>query len=172
MEKEFYITYFFNPADYGSTGRRIVDGISFREVIKEFERDFHQVYPSCYALNLYANPKTMDLLTKSCDAAPFLVYGMELTQGQSFDADKDPFINHEMDKNSNYIYVYGIDSAFMTEYDESGYPILDEDSEIYPLTLLVDDTMQDGSIRLSTPTINGDGEETENVIIFPKFEYV
>ena len=171
MGKEFYITYYFNPADYDSTGRRIVDGNSFREVIKEFERDFHQVYPSGYALNLYANPITMDLLAKSCDAAPFLIYGMELTQGQSFDADKDPFINHEMDKKSKYIYVYGIDSAFMTEYDESGYPILDEDSEIYPLTLLVDDTMQDGSIRLSTPTMNGDGEETENVIIVPKFEY-
>ena len=171
MGKEFYITYYFNPADYDSTGRRIVDGNSFREVIKEFERDFHQVYPSCYALNLYANPITKDLLAKSCDAAPFLIYGMELTQGQSFDADKDPFIHHEMDKKSKYIYVYGIDSAFITEYDESGYPILDEDSEIYPLTLLVDDTMQDGSIRLSNPTMYGDGEETENVINVPKFEY-
>ena len=86
-------------------------------------------------------------------------------------ADKDPFINHEMDNNSNYVYVYGIDSAYMTEYDESGYPILDENSEIYPLTLLVDDTIQDGSIRLSSPTSDDDGEEPEIVIYVPELEY-
>ena len=171
MEKEFCITYIFNPADYDSIGRRSNDGMSFRDVIKEFERDFHQMHPSYYALNLYANTRTMDLLAKSCKAAPFLIYGMDLTQGHSFDADKDPFINHEMDNNSNYVYVYGIDSAYMTEYDESGYPILDENSEIYPLTLLVDDTMQDGSIRLSSPTSDDDGEEPEIVIYVPELAY-
>ena len=59
----------------------------------------------------------------------------------------------------------------MTEFDEHGYPVLDEDNEILPLTLLVDDTMRDGELRLSVPTLD-DGNEAENVPIdVPHFEY-
>ena len=64
-----------------------------------------------------------------------MIYGMDLTQGESFDAKMDPFINHEMEIHSPYICVYGIDSAFMTEFDENGYPIVDEDKDIYPLII-------------------------------------
>ena len=171
MEKELYKTYYFDPADYDERGRRKSDGKSFRDVIKEFEFDFHDTYSTEYALNLYANSRTMALLAKSNDAAPFLVYGMDLTQGKSFDAVQDPYVNHEMEKYSPNIYVYGIDSAFMTEFDEYGYPVLDEDSDIYPLTLLVDNTMRDDEVRLAVPTMD-DGDETEDVIIdVPKFEY-
>ena len=171
MEKEISETYSFRPLDFDEKGRRIVDGLSFRDVVKEYERDFHYRHSTEYALNLYANSQTMDLLARSNDAASFLLYGMDLTQGKSFDAIQDPFINHEMDKHSEKIYVYGIDSAFMTEYDEYGYPILNEDSDIYPLTLLVDNTMRDGELRLAVPTLD-DGDETENVTIdVPQFEY-
>ena len=80
-------------------------------------------------------------------------------------------INHEMDRHSKYIYVYGIDSAFMTELDENGYPILDEDDDIYPLTLLIDDGMNDNTIRLAVPT-SGDSEDMQPVTIgSPKFVY-
>ena len=171
MEKELYKTYYFDPTDYNNDGRRKNDGKSFRDVVKEFEYDFHDTYTTEYALNLYANSLTMALLAKSNNAAPFLMYGMDLTQGKSFDAVQDPFVNHEMEKYSPNIYVYGIDSAFMTEFDEYGYPILDENSDIYPLTLLVDDTMRDNEVRLAVPTMD-DGDETEDVIIdVPKFEY-
>lgn len=171
MEKELYKIYHFNPANYDNNGRRKSDGKTFRDVIKEFEYDFHDTYSTEYALNLYANSLTMALLAKSNDAAPFLVYGMDLTQGNSFDATQDPFVNHEMEKYSQNIYVYGIDSAFMIEFDEYGYPILDEDSDIFPLTLLVDNTMRDNEVRLAVPTVD-DGDETENVTIdVPKFEY-
>ena len=171
MEKELYKTYYFVPADYDNRGRRKSDGKTFRDVVKEFEYDFHDTYSTEYALNLYANSLTMALLAKSNDAAPFLVYGMDLTQGKSFDAIQDPFVNHEMEKYSPNIYVYGIDSAFMTEFDEYGYPVLDEDSDIFPLTLLVDNTMRDNEVRLAVPT-KDDGDETEDVIIdVPKFEY-
>ena len=171
MEKELYKTYYFDSADYDKRGRRKSDGKSFRDVIKEFEYDFHDTYSTEYALNLYANSRTMALLAKSNDAAPFLMYGMDLTQGKSFDAVQDPFVNHEMEKYSPNIYVYGIDSAFMTEFDEYGYPILDENSDIYPLTLLVDDTMRDNEVRLAVPTMD-DGDETEDVTInVPQFEY-
>ena len=96
---------------------------------------------------------------------------MDLTQGRSFDAEKDPHINHQMDMHSNYIYVYGIDSAFMTKYDEYGYPIIDENSDIYPLTLLVDDNMGEGSIRLAVPTLDDDDELEPVTIDVPQFEY-
>lgn len=171
MEKELYKIYHFNPADYDSSGRRKSDGKSFRDVVKEFEFDFHDTYSAEFALNLYANSMTMALLAKSNNAAPFLIYGMDLTQGKSFDAIQDPFVNHEIEKYSQNIYVYGIDSAFMTEFDEYGYPILDEDSDIFPLTLLVDSTMRNNEVRLAVPTMD-DGDETEDVIIdVPKFEY-
>ena len=171
IEKEITETYYFTSSDFNEKGRRFDDGMTFRDVVKDFERDFHERHSTEYALNLYANSQTMDLLARSNDAAPFLLYGMDLTQGESFDAVQDPFINHEMDKHSEKIYVYGIDSAFMTEFDEYGYPILNEDSDIYPLTLLVDNTMRDGDLRLAVPTLD-DGDETENVTIdVPQFEY-
>jgi hypothetical protein len=48
---------------------------------------------------------------------------------------------------------------------------LGEDSDIFPLTLLVDNTMRDNEVRLAVPTMD-DGDETEDVIIdVPKFEY-
>ena len=171
MEKELYKIYYFDPADYDNRGRRKSDGKTFRDVVKEFEYDFHDTYSTEYALNLYANSLTMALLAKSNDAAPFLIYGMDLTQGKSFDAVQDPFVNHEMEKYSPNIYVYGIDSAFMTEFDEYGYPVLDENSDIYPLTLLVDNTMRDSEVRLAVPTMD-DGDETVDVMIdVPQFEY-
>ncbi len=171
MEREISITYTFNPADYDARGRKRNSGTTFRDAVKKFERDFHQVHPSDYALNLYANSHTMSLLARSCYAAPHLLYGMDLPHGRSFDPEQDPYINHEMDRHSRHIYVYGIDSAFMTEFAENGYPILDEDSDIYPLTLLVDDTMRDDAVRLAAPTLD-DGNSVEDVNInLPIFEY-
>lgn len=171
MEKEISETYYFKPTDFNEKGRRISDGVTFRDVVKEYERDFHERHSTEYALNLYANSHTMALLAKSNDAAPFLMYGMDLTQGTSFDAERDPYINHEMDKHSKRIYVYGIDSAFITEFDEFGYPVINEDSDIYPLTLLIDNTMRDNEVRLATPTLD-DGDESVNVTIdVPQFEY-
>ena len=171
MEKEIIETYYYKPSDFSYDGRRISDGKTFRDFIKEFERDFHLRHSTEYALNLYANTHTMMLLARSCNAEPFLVYGMDLTQGRVFDAEKDPFINHQMDIHSKNVFVYGIDSAYMEDYDENGYYLLDDNSDIYPLTLLVDDKMPDNTIKLSVPTTD-DGSETElNTIDVPKFEY-
>ena len=86
IEKEISETYYYNPADFDGNGRRLDDGMTFRDLVKNYEHDFHDKHSSEYAFNLYANSKTMNLLAKSCNAAPFLVYGMDLTQGRSFDA--------------------------------------------------------------------------------------
>ena len=170
MEQEISEDYYYNPDDYNEKGRRKSDGMTFRDVVKGFERDFHDIHTADYAMNLYGNSFTMRLLAKSCDAASFLVYGMDLTQGESFDAKMDPYINHEMNQSCPYIFVYGIDSAFMTVFDEYGYPIVDEDKDIYPLTLLVDSTMRDGVVRLAVPTMDGDNEESV-IVDVPKFEF-
>ena len=170
MEREIRETYFFNPEDFNENGRRKSDGVTFRNLIKDYERDFHNRHTTEYALNLYGNSQTMRLLEKSCDAAPFVMYGMDLTQGESFDAEKDPYINHQMESHSRYIYVYGIDSAFMTEFDENDYPIINEDSDIFPLTLLIDSSMRNGEVRLAVPTTD-DGDKDTLTIDIPKFEY-
>lgn len=170
LEKEISEVYRFNPSSFDEKGRN-KDGVSFRDVVKDFERDFHARHSAEYALNLYGNSRTMILLAKSCDAAPFLMYGMDLTQGRAFDPEKDPYINHEMDKHSQFIYVYGIDSAFMTEYDEYNYPIIDEEKGIYPLTLLIDDAMRDGEVRLAVPTFDDDDECEDVIVDVPKFEF-
>ena len=171
IEKEISETYYFSPANYNERGRRKTDDMTFRDVIKEFERDFHKCHTTEYALNLYANSQTMNLLARSCDAAPFLTYGMDLTQGMAFDAEKDPYANHQMEKYSGSIFVYGIDSTFMT-FDKCGYPIIDEDSDIYPLTLLIDDTMRNGTIRLAVPTLDdSDDEMTPITVDTPKYVY-
>ena len=172
MEKEISETYYFIPTDFDNNGKRLDDGTSFRDVIKGYEREFHEAHSAVYALNLYANSRTMSLLAKSNNAAPFLIYGLELTQGRIFDTEKDPEINREIEKHSDYIYVYGIDSAFMTMFDKFGFPILDEEHGIYPLTLLVDDKMTDGLVRLSVPTMDDDDDELDPITVdMPKYEY-
>ena len=171
MEKEISETYPFNPKDFNEMGRKISDGVTFRDLVKEFERDFHRRHSTEYALNLYCNSRTMRLLERSCDAAPFMTYGMELTQGDAFDAGQDPFINHNMDQESKHIYVYGIDSAFMNDFDEYGIPILNEDGDIFPLTLLVDNSMKDNSIRLAVPTVDDNLEDEIIPVDIPQFEF-
>ena len=171
MEREIIETYHFNPSDFDERGHRYKDGLSFRELVCGFERDFHSTHSSEYALNFYGNSNTMLLLQRSCNAAPFMMYGMDLTQGNSFDAEQDPYINHEMDKHSKNIYVYGIDSAFMTEYDEHGYPIFGEESDIYPLTLLIDNSLRDGEVRLAVPTLDDGDDEVIVPVDVPQFEY-
>lgn len=171
MEFEISETYHFNPSEYDEHGRNRKDGVKFRDLVKEFEVDFHKLHSADYALNLYANSNTMRLLSKSCNAAPFLIYGMELTQGGSFDTTLDPAFNHQMESYGKSIYVYGIDSVFMTDFDENGYPKFDKEESIYPLTLLVDNEMKDGEVRLSTPSLDGDDEVIETVNV-PQLELV
>lgn len=168
MEQEIIETYTFNPEDYNH-GLRIKDGKAFRDVVKGFEYDFHHRHSCEYALNLYANSATMRLLAVSNGADSFLSYGMDLTHGKVFDAVQDPFVNHEIEHYSRNVIVYGIDSAYMEKQD--GNVAIDEEKGIFPLTLLIDDSMRDGTLRLAVPTADDDGEDENIVIVSPKFEY-
>ena len=173
MEKEICETYRFVPSDYDELGRRKDDGKTFRDVVKDFERDFHDRHSTEYALNLYANSSTMRLLAKSNGAEPFMIYGMDLCHVTVFNPKDDPDFNFQIDLFSEFTTVYAIDSAFMTDFNENGYPVFDDDSEVYPLTLLIDEKMRDGETRLTTPTTDDDDEEPETIINdVPKKEYV
>lgn len=187
MTEEVSISYNFNLADFSENGRRLDDGKTFRDVVKDFERAFHEsmvmnlkkalsavesldcsfdYVPSAeYASCMYANRQTMNLLAKSNIAEPFMTYGMELYHGSVFEPAKDSVLNKDYDKLSETVLVYGIDSAFLTEFDEYDYPVIDVDSGIYPLTLLLDNTMNDGEIRLATPLVGFD-EEYESFMIY------
>lgn len=61
MAEEISKTYYFDSADYDNRDRRKTDGKTFRDVVKEFEFDFHDTYTTEYAQNLYSNSQTMDL---------------------------------------------------------------------------------------------------------------
>ena len=99
----------------------------------------------------------------------FLSYGMDLTQGHTFDAEQDPTINHAMEAYSRNVTVYGIDSAYMETPD--GNITIDEKAGIFPLTLLIDDSMREGTLRLTTPTWDDEEEEYNVTIDLPNFEY-
>jgi hypothetical protein len=171
MEHEVYEIYTFMANRYNERGRHIESGLSFREWIKECERDFHEQHLSMYALNFYGNSATMRLLQRSCDANSCLLYGMDLYHGNCFDPVCDPNINQKIDKNSQYITVYGIDSAFMP-INDIGVREIDEDKGIWPLTLLIDNDMRDGEIRLSCPDNDDDEGDEAKVPVTPKYVYV
>lgn len=153
-------TYRYNPTDYNQRGLRKSDLKSFRDVVKDMEEDFHALHPSDYAWNLYGNSKVMRLLEKACGANSKFSYGMELTKGRQFHPIFDPRANFQMGLFSELITVYGIDSAYMTKKNEYGYPIINEEKGIFPLTLLIDDDMEDGVVRLAKPIFD-DGDDDE-----------
>ena len=137
-------TYHFSPQDFDSKGKRTSDGASFRDVLKGFEYDFHERHSNYYALYLFANSRTMLLLSHSCNARKNMIYGMELIDGE-FDPNTNHFIEEASDGKN--IVVYGIDSAFM-QLDENGVPKIDAQKGIYPLTLLVDNRLKDNVLHL------------------------
>lgn len=150
-------TYHFSPYDFDSNGKRVSDGESFREILKEFEQDFHFRHSNHYALYLFANHGTMSLLSRSCNARENMIYGMEL-----IDSEFDPITNHFIEEASTKknIVVYGIDSAFMV-LDKNGIPVIDENKRIFPLTLLIDNELKDGILHLKY--IDDDDQDDEFV---------
>jgi len=154
-------TYYFSPYDFDINGKRVSDGVPFREILKEFEYDFHSRHSNHYALYLFANSGTMLLLSHSCNARENLIYGMEL-----IDDEFDPTTNHLIEEASTKknIVVYGIDSAFLP-LDKNGIPKIDEEKKIYPLTLLVDNKSKDGVLQLKY--LDDDDKEDEDFVTEP-----
>jgi hypothetical protein len=140
-------TYYFMSKDFDANGKKQPCGTSFREVIKGFERDFHERHPSHYALFLFANELTMQLLERSCNADEDIRYGMDLINGHF-----DPATNYKIENHSRYKTVYMIDSAYS---EEEGLFW----KGAYPLTLLIDDSLRSGVLLLKYLDDDDDEEE-------------
>lgn len=153
-------TYHFSPYDFDINGKRESDGKPFREILKEFEHDFHSRHSNHYALYLFANHGTMLLLSRSCNAKENMIYGMEL-----IDSEFDPMTNHFIEEASTKknIVVYGIDSAFMT-FDKDGNSEIDKEKMIFPLTLLIDNKLRDGVLHLK---YLDDDDRDDDLVIEP-----
>lgn len=153
--------YNFSPFDFDGNGKRVSDGIPFRDVLKEFEFDFHDCHLNYYALYMFANQSTMLLLSRSCNARKNLIYGMDLVESEF-----DPTTNFCIEEASSmeYVIVYGIDSAFML-CDDQGIARIDEDKKLYPLTLLVDENMRDGVLYLKY--LDDDRENDDDYVTEP-----
>jgi hypothetical protein len=145
-------TYRFLSEDFDITGRNCNNGNTFRNLVKDFERDFHKCHPSHYATFLFANHQTMLLLQHSCDADNNMSYGMDLIDGNF-----DPATNWEIETHSKYKTVYGIDSA----YSQEAYSKEDDafKNGAYPLTLLIDDKLHDGVVVLKYLDDDDDADE-------------
>ncbi|MDR1582862.1 MAG: hypothetical protein LBS55_06320 [Prevotellaceae bacterium] len=139
--------YYFLPYEFDGNGRKHVDGTPFREIVKNFERDFRRRHPSHFASFFFSNSRTMLLLRYSCDADENTIYGMDLIEG-----DFDPETNYNIEKDGKYKVVYGIDSA---------YSQIDEDA--YPLTLLIDDKLPDGMVVLKYL----DDNQNDDIVLTP-----
>ena len=150
-------TYYFSPCDFDRNGKKLSNGTPFKEILKEFEHDFHSRHSNYYALYLFANHSTMLLLSRSCNAKKNLIYGMEQIEDEF-----DPNTNHHIEKASNKknIIVYGIDSAFMP-LDENGIPRIVEEKMIFPLTLLIDNNIRDGVLHLKY--LDDEDSDEENI---------
>ena len=119
-------TYRFSPQEFDINGKRILDGVPFKEIRNEFEYDFHTRHSNYYATFLLANSQTMLLLSRSCNAKENMIYGMDLIEDNF-----DPNANHHIEEASNKknIVVYGIDSVFMLS-DKNGIPRIDEKNDL------------------------------------------
>ncbi|GHV66033.1 hypothetical protein FACS1894199_08480 [Bacteroidia bacterium] len=148
-------TYYFVPEDFDTKGRNR-EGKKFRDIVKDFEHDFHRCHPLHYATFLFANNVSMRILQHSCDAASHLAYGMDLIDGEF-----DPERNFKIGAYSEYITVYGIESAF------SQVAYMEKEGEYkdgaYPLTLVIDDKLGGGVIELKNIDDNDDDLEEVNV---------
>ena len=154
-------TYHFSPRDFDINGKRISDSVSFRNILKEFEYDFHERHPDYYALYLFANSRTMLILSHSCNAKENMIYGMEIINDEF-----DPNTNHFIEEASNKknIIVYGIDSVFMSP-DKNGMPKIDEEKMIFPLTLLIDNKIKDDTLHLKY--LDDDDRNDEDLVDEP-----
>jgi hypothetical protein len=120
--------YRYQRTKYTTEGIHTEDGSFFLETIKEWERDFHNKYPYCYADYLFANNSTMFLLNRRFDLSETETCGMDLIDGQI-----DLSTNLEIGKYSAVETTYAIGSAH---------------NEDEPLMLVIDDKLPDSVVIL------------------------
>jgi len=120
--------YKFNQSNFNENGFNTKNGSFFLEIIREWERDFHDRFSPFFSNCLFANASTMALLKNCLITEPDNDLGMELINGE-INLD----INLELGKHSKRETIYALGS------------LNDEDE---PLFFVRDDDMVDGMLIL------------------------
>lgn len=128
MFKQEY--YSFNNGDFDHQGFHRKTDQWFMDLIGEFEADFHNKFPTCYANHLFANHNTMTLINKAMDLADNESSGMDMIEGE---VDLDT--NLAMEEFSEESTIYAIGSKI-------------EENEDEPILLIFNNKLSDGLILL------------------------
>jgi len=139
----FFLEYYnFNKNKFSKDGFHIDTEQWFMDLIGEFEVDFHNKFPSCYANHLFANDSTMKILDKAMQLDDDESCGMELIDGE-IDLDT----NLKIENYSDIQTTYAIGSKIPENEDE-------------PLLLITNEKVSDGVIILKYIS-EEDTEETK-----------
>jgi hypothetical protein len=122
--------YKFKNNQFKKTGFHSVTGQWFLDLIAEFETEFHNKFPHCYANHLFANNSTMNIVNKAFNMNDDESCGMELIDGEV-----DIDTNLEIEKFSSTKTVYAIGSKITENEDE-------------PIFLVTNDGISDGIVLL------------------------
>lgn len=131
--------YKFSKWNFDENGTNTKDGTFFLEVVRGWERDFHELYSPFFSNCLVGNVSTMFLIKNCFILEPNEDYGMELINGK-IDLEKNLTIENYSKRQT----VYAIGSWF--DLDE-------------PMFLVRDDDMVDGMVILKYVTDADDEDE-------------
>ena len=146
IEIMFYQEYYsFKKNDYDHQGFHVETEQWFMDLIGEFEQDFHNKFPTCYANHLFANHSTMNLINQAMNLADNENSGMDLIDGE---VDLDA--NLAMEEFSDEKTVYAIGSKI-------------EENEDEPIFLVIDDKLSNGLVLLKYID-DDESEETEKTL--------
>lgn len=134
--------YKFKKEDFDKQGFHTKTEQWFMDLIGEFEQDFHERFPTCYANHLFANHATMELINRAMNLDDDESSGMDLIDGE---VDLD--VNLEMEEYSDTSTIYALGSKI-------------EENEDEPIFLVINSKLSDGLILLKyLDDDDGDGME-------------
>lgn len=114
--------YKYQPKDFDDSGFHHITEQWFMDLITEFEKDFHEKHPHCYANYLFSDNSTMMLINKAMDLEPNESSGMDLIDGEI-----DMEANFEIESYSNIRTVYAIGSKLEMNEDEPIFLVISEE---------------------------------------------
>lgn len=138
--------YKFKKNEFDENGVHIKTQKWFMDLIKEFEEDFHNRFPHCFANHLFASSSTMLLINKAMNLDFNESCGMDLIDGEV-----DMEVNMEIENHSEMTTVYAIGSKL-------------EENEEEPIFLISNDEISDELIVLKYIPDDDDSEDADDLI--------
>lgn len=134
--------YKFQWTKYDKNGFHLDNGLFFLDTLKEWEIDFHNKHPVCFANHVFSNSLSMLIFNKCYILDKNENCGVELIDGEiDFDT------NDKIEEKGRIRNIYGVASNI-------------EDNKDEPLWLIVDDKLMDGTMLLKYIP-DDDPDETE-----------